>query len=152
MTIEARQWCFLFIASRVENSIFGQYRVINHSYDPVKQVLFMPWGAHFHVEEFNKILPVEIILHRYKFAQRILALELSKEEEAILRALVIVSPGETSHCYFCVAYCIAVSFNNVFSAVNRKLPLYRKHELYVGPLKCVICCWEVCIQSVKSTE
>lgn len=53
----------------------------------------MPWGTRYHVEEFSKILPVTLILDRHKYALRTQALDLTLQEDAVLRALVIVSPG-----------------------------------------------------------
>lgn len=80
--------------------MFGAYRHELNSVDTSKQVVATPWGDQFHVEEFPKLLPVNLLLNRHKFARRMEELGLSTEEDAVIRALVIVAPGKINSLTF----------------------------------------------------
>lgn len=73
--------------------MFGLYREVSQFLDPTKQVVITPWGSQYHIDEFPKILPVSVIFDRHKYAQRIQTLGLTPQEEAVVRALAVVSPG-----------------------------------------------------------
>lgn len=73
--------------------MFGMYRHFSQCYDTSTQIVALPWGEQYHVKEYSKLLPVSVILGRHKFALRMKALGLTTQEDAVIRALVIVASG-----------------------------------------------------------
>ncbi|XP_052781658.1 nuclear receptor ROR-beta-like [Mya arenaria] len=82
----------LIKASRSENELMSSYRNIYTSIDMERQVVAMPWGREYHLAEVDKSVPAEIVVGRWQAADRIVELALTAQEEALIRALSVVSP------------------------------------------------------------
>ena len=67
-------------------------RLMNISKD--LQVATTPWGKTVHFNDVGKILPREVLKARYSNFVLLQSLDLSIEEEAILRGIVITFTGK----------------------------------------------------------
>lgn len=52
-----------------------------------------PWGEELHLDELNQFLPINVVLQRHKYAQRLFHLNLSTQELSVLQAIVATAPG-----------------------------------------------------------
>lgn len=89
-----RQLCLddqsnLVKVSRVESVMIAAYRSILRNVNRDLNVATTPWGNTCHINELTKVFPsLDIILERLKFSERLKKLDLTIQEEAILRAIV----------------------------------------------------------------
>jgi len=86
---------FLFpSASRADNFMLAAYPTVCKCIDLDRQVFATPWGHDLHISEIEKTVPLELTLVRHGIATKLKRLCLSREEEAVIRALAVMSPGE----------------------------------------------------------
>lgn len=84
---------FVFSASRVEITLFGSYKYLVTHLDTERKMITTPWGEELHLDELNHFLPINIVLQRHKYAQRLFHLNLSTQELSVLQAIVATAPG-----------------------------------------------------------
>lgn len=84
--------------SRLENVLIANYKDLCRNIDWDRQVVITPYGQRFHLEEDN--ISTRFIVLKSKYAEKVKALELSIQEEAILRAILILSVGKNPLGYY----------------------------------------------------
>lgn len=80
----------LIKASRVESTLICTYKNMLRNFDKEKKIVTTPWGSNLHLDELGRIVPRDLLLLQHDTSRQLLELNLSTQEEAILRALVIV--------------------------------------------------------------
>ncbi|XP_045180934.2 nuclear receptor ROR-beta-like [Mercenaria mercenaria] len=78
----------LIKASRIENTLFGGYRGILRNFDMERRVLTTPWGKEIHMDELARIVPIHFVLTKFKYSQSVRDLDLTVQEESVVRAIV----------------------------------------------------------------
>ena len=86
--------CILFPGSRLDNIVIGGYRQLTRNVDQSKQIIITPWGQECHFDEIGKLLNMDFLKHKFEFAEKMKTLDLSVQEEAVMRAIVITSTGK----------------------------------------------------------
>lgn len=61
--------------------------------DRKRQVITTPWGKHMHLDEIEALIPRELLIMRNTVSTQLFDLNLSTQEESILRALLVVASG-----------------------------------------------------------
>lgn len=69
------------------------YKQLNKNMDHDRRVITSPWGREMHFDELGRILPEDFIFQKYHFAEKVVSLELSIQEEAVTRAILITCTG-----------------------------------------------------------
>lgn len=88
------------------------YKYLIRNVDMESRVFSTPWGTHLHLDEIQKWLPSDILMERRKFGKQLLELNLTAQEESVIRAIIIVSSG----LYFCV------HFRDIRVIIQKPLP------------------------------
>lgn len=78
-------------ASRVESSVISVYKSILRNVDTESRVFTTPWGTHMHLDEMHKWLSPDVVMERRKIAKQLLALNLTEQEDVLIRAILVVS-------------------------------------------------------------
>ena len=98
----------MFTASRLDNVLVAGYKQLCRNVDWDKQVVLTPWGDKYQFEE--KVPSVKYLLEKSRFAEKIKSLDLSLQEEAMLRAILILSSGNTQ-----LANLTCINANSLFA-------------------------------------
>lgn len=53
-----------------------------------------PWGQTLHFSELGRILPNDFLFQKHYFAEKVKSLDLSLQEEAVLRAILTTYTGK----------------------------------------------------------
>jgi len=61
--------------------------------DLEKKVLITPWGKECHFSEISAFFPLRFLKLRLRFAKKLRELDLTLQEESVLRAVVVMSAG-----------------------------------------------------------
>lgn len=73
--------------------MLGGYRQLVRNIDRERKLVRSPWGRTFHFNELDRVLPSDFMFMKHNYADKIMSLDLSVQEEAVLRAIVITSTG-----------------------------------------------------------
>ena len=76
----------------MDNIVIGGYRQLTRNVDQSKQIIITPWGQECHFDEIGKLLNMDFLKHKFEFAEKMKTLDLSVQEEAVMRAIVIYQP------------------------------------------------------------
>lgn len=58
-----------------------------------KKVLLTPWGKEYMFHEINNFFPLRFVEQRFRFAQKLMRLDLTLQEESLMRAIVVTFTG-----------------------------------------------------------
>lgn len=78
-------------ASRVDTVLMAGYKQMCRNVDWERKILVSFWGKRFHFDD--KVPSVTYLLEKARFAEKINALDLSIQEEAMLRTILILQTG-----------------------------------------------------------
>ncbi|XP_045182448.2 nuclear receptor subfamily 1 group D member 2-like [Mercenaria mercenaria] len=81
----------LIKASRIELTLFCAYRYLLTHLDFDRQVVTSPWGEELHLDELSQLIPINITMKRYQYAQRLEDLKLTIQELSVLRAIITLA-------------------------------------------------------------
>lgn len=71
------------------------YKQLCRNVDWEREVVTMPWGQQFHFDDQTRVISLEYFLQKTRFAEKVRTLDLSLQEEAIIRAVLVLSAGKT---------------------------------------------------------
>ena len=83
--------------SRTESGIVGGMRGINTE----KGIFSSRYGAIFSMEDMKLVFDETLLVEKMVLSKKIVELNMSLEEEAILRALTIMATGESKYSQTC---------------------------------------------------
>lgn len=71
------------------------YKQLCRNVDWEREVVTMPWGQQYHFNDQTKVISLEYFLQKTRFAEKVKTLDLSLQEEAVIRAVLVLSAGKT---------------------------------------------------------
>lgn len=112
----------LIKASRVETGIICSYKSTMQNLDMHKKMITLPWGSPLHLDELGKFFPMEHIQARHHYIKQLAELNLSVQEESLLRAIVILF---TDRC--------KLEHPAVVDALQEKMVMCLQHLINIRP-------------------